>query len=88
MIFIVQPATTLRKRRVRDRARHAAQTFEQRQLILQRRRHLRDEESVDEREARLQLASACQSERLAFESAEERGKATAAGLPRKCPTFV
>ena len=49
---------------MRDRARRAAQTSEQRQLILKRRHHLHDEESVDEREARLQHVSSRQSERL------------------------
>ena len=56
------------KRRVRDRARRAAQTVEQRQACLQCRRDRLNVESAEEREARLQQMR----ERIAAESAEER----------------
>ena len=56
------------KRRVRDRARRAAQTAEQRQACLQRRRDRLNVESTEEREARLQQMR----DRLAAESAGER----------------
>ena len=57
-----QQEERLRKRRIRDRTRQAAQTIEQRQLCLQRRC---DRVSSESSRARLQDMTECQRDRLA-----------------------
>ena len=58
----------LTSRRIRDRARHTAQTVEQRQALLQVRRERLAAESPEQREARLQY----RRDHLATESPEPR----------------
>ena len=65
----------LRRRRIRDTARCAAQNVEQRHLSLQQRCDRLIAESAEQREARLQDMSTRQLERLAKESAEVRDEA-------------
>ena len=66
----------MRKRRERDRARHAAQTASERQATSQQRStHERERmaaETTEEGETRLQQMSTNQHERLAVETPEER----------------
>ena len=79
---INQRELRLQRRRERDRvccqsqpqlnSRAAQSVQEQRQLSLQRRRDGLIAESAQLRESRLLEISACQRERLAIESAEER----------------
>ena len=56
---------------VRDRARRAAQTVEQRQACQQSRHDRRNAESTEDRESRLLQLRVNQRERLAAESLEE-----------------
>ena len=65
----------LRRQRIRDTARRAAQNVEQRHLSLQQRCDRLVAESAEQREARLQDMSMRQLERLAKESAEVRDEA-------------
>ena len=77
----VEREEQLRRRRVRDRPRHVAQTVEQRDLSLQQRYNQLDAENEQEWEGRLQRMSTHQSECLAIESTEER---EARLLQRRC----
>ena len=61
-----------RSRRIRDRARREAQSVEQRQTLLQRRRERLNAESGEERDVRLQQMREVSRDRRANESSQQR----------------
>ena len=60
------------RRRIRDRARRAAQSVEQRQTLLQLRRERLNDESGEERDVRLEQMRELTRDRRAAQSSEQR----------------